>query len=140
MKYTINSKDSLSSLIGKLRETFTEKKYFQVTINTGKRRTISQNFVSHGWYKQISTEGSEYTPEEVKNLCKYHLGLPILRGDDESFNATCEAIIDPLPYESRIKAMTYLPVTSLMSTVQLSLYLETVQRHYAGRVKLEFDE
>ena len=138
MKLTINGQESLSMVIGKLRDTFKDKKYFSVTIHTGKNRTISQNSLQHAWYLQVSREEAEYTPAEIKRLCKYRYGLPILRGDDAEFNEVCARVIDPLVYESRILAMEYLPVTSLMSTKQLSEYMEQVQNHYAGRVQLEF--
>lgn len=137
-KHTINSESSLSILIGLLRTTFKEKRYFQVTMNTGKKRSNDQNSTSHCWYLQISREEGQHTPEEVKCLCKYHIGLPILRGDDSEFDAICREVIDPLPYPSRIKAMIHMPVTSLMTTLQYNEYLEQMQRHYAGRVVLEF--
>ena len=139
-KFTINSEDSLSEMIGVLRHTFKEKKYFQVTINDGKKRSIEQNFVSHGWYAKVSREEGEYTPEGIKCLCKYHFGLPILRADDPEYNEWCTKVIDALTYESRIEAMKYTPCTSLMTTKQLSEYMEHIQKHYAGRVVLEFEQ
>ena len=141
MKFTINSQDSLSSFIGKVRELFKTQRYLEVSIKErGKHRSINQNFVSHGWYKKVSVEEGEYTPEDVKCLCKLHFGLPILRADDEEYNAACEKVIDPLPYESKIEAMRYFPCTSLMTTKQKSLYMQHVQAHYAGRVVLEFED
>jgi hypothetical protein len=139
-KYTVNSESSLSEIIGKLRVTFKEKKYFQVTLNDGKKRSVDQNFVMHGWFKKISTEEVEYTPMQVKCLCKYHLFLPILRADDEYINQACIKVIDPLSYENRIKAMEFFPVTSLMKTKQIKLGMEHMQDHYAGRVTLEYED
>lgn len=41
----------------------------------------------------------------------------------------------------KLKAMAYLPVTSLMTTAQLSKYLEAMQQHFAKQgVVLEFPE
>jgi hypothetical protein len=150
MKRIVNSTESLSTVIGELRKTFKEIRYFTVTINTGKKRTLSQNAIVHAWFLQISRETGEYTPEDVKNLCKYHFGLPILRGevDEEKnltdsaieYNSHCEAVIDPLSYENRIKAMTYYPCTSFMTTKQLNEFMEAIQNNFAGRVNLEFPE
>ncbi|WP_373031656.1 hypothetical protein [Sulfurovum sp.] len=103
-----------------------------------KDRTLSQNAISHVWYTEVSKKEGEYTPGEVKNLCKYHIGLPILRGEDAKFNAICEQWIDPLPYEEKIAAMEFLPVTSRMSKKQKSVYLEGMQKNYSGRVHLIF--
>lgn len=150
MRKIVNSRGSLSDAIGLLRKTFEEKKFFTFIIKTGKARSIPQNSISHAWYLQVSLEEREFTPEEVKCLCKYHFGLPILRGDIDlevevggemvNYNEVCEQVIDPLPYENRIKAMLYFPVTSKMKTKQLNFYLECVQRHYAKRVQLMFPE
>ena len=139
-KHTINSQDSLSLLIGKLRETFKAKRYFQVTINTGKKRGINQNFVSHGWYSKISKEEAEYTPEQVKCLCKLHLGVPILRAENEEFSADCEGMLDPLSYEMKLRVLQFFPVTSRMNTTQMKRYMEDMRNHYASRVELKFDE
>ena len=52
----------------------------------------------------------------------------------------CEKVIDHLPYEDKIGAMKYLPVTSLMKTKQKSEFLEALQKNYSGRVELDFPE
>ena len=139
-KHKINSDESLSKFIGEVREKYKQLHYLEISIKErGKHRSLDQNWVSHGWYKKVSLEEGEYTPEEIKRLCKLHFGVPILRADDEAFNAWCVNVIDLLPYESRVEAMEHLPVTSIMTTKQMSLYMEHMQKHYAGRVELEFD-
>ena len=138
MKHTINSIGSLKKLLAELMELFEKKKFFQIEINTGKKRTLSQNALQHVWASQVSKEEAEYTPEGVRCIWKLHIGLPILRGDDEEYNEACVRHIDNKTYEDKIDAMKYWPVTSIMKTKQLSLFLEQVQAHYVGRVKLEF--
>jgi len=140
MKLKVNSTRTLSECIGQLKKAFKEKKFVTVTISTGKARTLNQNALLHAWCTQVALEEMEYTDNGVKCLCKLHIFLPILRGEDAEFNATCEAVIDPLPYESKIKAMEILPVTSLMKTKQLARGLEAMQLHYVGRVELLFPE
>lgn len=140
MRLIINSRDSLSVAVGELSKTFEEARYFTCDIKTGKKRTMPQNAISHRWYALVSRVEKEYDPEEVKCLCKYHKGLPILRADDEKYNKDCVDIIDPLTYEAKIKAMKYWPVTSLFNTEQFAEYLGAVQRNYAGRVLLDFEE
>ena len=128
-------------MIGVARETFKEHRYFTVTINTGKKRTLSQNSLSHEWYGIVSSETKEYTPGEVKRLCKYHVGIPILRAipiderteEVQKICEFCETTLDHVPYETKIEMMEYLPVTSLMNTKQLSEYLIGVQFNYARR-------
>ena len=141
MRMVINSLPSLSKAIGTLRESFTEHKYLTLTINTGKKRTVSQNSLSHQWYGQVADETKEYTAGEVKCLCKLNVGLPILRGipEDERTEEVhklclfCDNFLDKMTYEARVAAMEYLPVTSLMSTAQLNDYLTGVQYNYSRR-------
>jgi hypothetical protein len=141
MRLTVNSDISLSEMIGAAREIFKEKKYFTVSFNTGKKRTVSQNALAHLWYGQVSLETGEYTPGHVKCLCKYHVGVPIIRAIPEEDRSEevqklcvfCEEILDGMTYETKIAVMEYMPVTSLMNTKQLSLYLTGVKDNYVKR-------
>lgn len=150
MILTVNSQESLSKLIGELRVLYTNTRYFQVSVTTGKSRTLSQNAIAHAWYGQVATEEREYTPGHIKRLCKYHFGLPILRAEvdlhgksteqAQKIGTFCDNILYGLAYEERIEAMEFFPVTSLMRVKQLSEYLEHIQHHYASRVDLRFPE
>ena len=136
----INSEQSLSTAIGQMREWFRERKYFTLNAKFGKKRSLDQNAMSHAWYLQVANELRENTAVEVKRYCKLHFGVPILRAEDDDFRASYDAVIRPLDYEKKLLAMDLLPVTSLMTTRQLSEYCETVRMHYATRVKLEFPD
>ncbi len=140
MYLTINSDQSLSSAIGEIRDQFKAHKYLRVSIKTGKDRSIDQNSISHAWYEQISRELREETPLGVKNFCKLHYGVPILRAENEEFRQQYDTVLKPLSYDKKLLAMNFLPVTSLMTKAQLSQYLEAMQLAYADRVKLEFPE
>ena len=141
MKIIVNSDRSLVHAFNTISELLEADKYLQLNIiEKGKSRTLQQNALSHSWYSEVSKKEQEYTPGQVKCLCKYHFGLPILRGDDEDYNEKCALVIDPLSYENKIKAMEYWPVTSWMKTKQLSIYLQHVQAHYLGRVNLVFPD
>lgn len=140
MYLTINSDQSLSSAIGELRDQFKSHRFLRVSIKTGKDRSIDQNSISHAWYEQISRELREETPLGIKNFCKLHYGVPILRAENEEFRQQYDTVLKPLSYDKKLLAMNFLPVTSLMTKAQLSQYLEAMQSAYANRVKLEFPE
>lgn len=136
----VNSAASLSEAIGSLRESWDRNKYLRVIIRA-KTRSLSQNDISHVWYDQVAAELREDTPLQVKAFCKLHFGVPILRAADSDFRAFYDAAIKGLTYAQKLKAMEYLPVTSLMSVEQGSEYLVAVQDHYSTRnVKLVFPE
>ena len=103
-------------------------------------RGLSQNALSHVWYNQVD---KQFCTEigSSKRMCKLHFGVPILRGEDEGFRKLYDkAFKHILSYEEKLKAMDYLPVTSLMNKEQMSRYLEAVQIHYAQHgVILESD-
>lgn len=136
----INSDTSLSDAIGRLREAYRDHRFLRVTFKTGKARSLDQNGISHVWYEQIARELREDTALGVKCYCKLHLGVPILRAEDEEFRDLYDQVIRPLPYERKLLAMRAWPVTSLMTKAQLSQYLEAMQSAYADRVRLEFPE
>lgn len=105
-------------------------------------RSLDQNALMHTWFALIAATEREYTAAQVKGYCKLHFGVPILRGDAD-FCGVYDKIIKPLTYEAKIMLMSHpdlMPITSLMKTDQLSLMLEEMQQHYAGRVDLRFPE
>ena len=139
MKLTINSETTLQSAIGELRTLWRDKRYLTVTVRTGKDRSLDQNAISHAWYEQVARELREDDARGVKRYCKLHFGVPILRAEDDEFRAAYDgSILRTMNYEQKLAAMDILPVTSRMTTAQLSRYMEEVQAHYWGRVALEF--
>jgi len=134
-----NSSESLQRSIGTLRELWGEHHFLRITARTGKDRSLSQNDISHVWYAQISRELKEDSAMGVKCECKLRFGVPILRADDPDFREIYDAGIKRLDYQQKLKAMEYIPVTSIMTKRQLSEYLVQMQNHYALRhVVLEF--
>jgi len=105
-----------------------------------KSRTLPQNAISHAWYSEVAKKEKEYHETEVKCLCKLHIGLNIIRGVDEEYNDLCARHIDILPYEHKLEAMLFFPVTSLFSSEQFTRYLEGVRKNYSGRVDLRFPD
>lgn len=138
----INSEQSLSLAIGTLRETFKASKFFSIRIKIGKPRSRGQNETSHVWYQQIADELREDDARGVKRFCKLHFGVPILRADDAEFRDSYDGTIKhTLNYEQKLIAMDMLPVTSIMTTKQLTRYMEDMQDHYRKfGVDLKFQE
>lgn len=135
----INSAESLSRLIGDLRAAWDKHKFLRVNVKTGKDRSLDYNALSHCWYIQVANELREDDAAGVKAFCKLHFGVPILRAEDEDFREFYDtAMKHALTYEQKLKAMRYVPVTSLMTQQQFDRYAHDVQDHYRGKVALEF--
>jgi hypothetical protein len=96
----------------------------------GGDRTLDQNHLQFLWAREAAEQRGDLTPEEVRCEWKLIYGVPIKR-EDEDFRATYDAAIKPLPYDRKLKAMTFFAVTSEMSVRQMVRYLDTVQRECA---------
>lgn len=140
MKMQARNDAALSNILGEVRQAFKANGFVEVDIRTGKRRSDDQNAISHAWYEQIARELREQSAHEVKRECKLLFGVPILRAEEPDFKAQYDALVkDRFSYEEKLALMDWMPVTSLMTTDQLSRYLESMQAWYVKRgVVLEF--
>ena len=139
--FVINSDNSLQSVLGELREMYRAHRYVKINAKTGKARSLDQNAISHAWYEQLARELREEDALGWKSYCKLHHGVPLLRSEDEEFRTAYDSTIKGMSYEQKLKVMSLLPVTSLMTKPQLSKYLEAVQADFYSRgVRLEFPE
>ena len=83
--------------------------------------------------KEISEQKGDITAAEARAYCKLTIGVPILREQNEAFRLRYDEILKPLSYEQKLAIMSEplnLPVTSLMSTKQLTEYLDGIIRHF----------
>lgn len=140
MKMQARTETALSNILGEVRQAYKANGFVEVDIRTGKRRSDDQNAISHAWYEQIARELREHSAAEVKRECKLIFGVPILRAEEPDFRDQYDALIKGrFSYEEKLALMDWLPVTSIMTTDQLSQYLEAMQAAYARRgVSLEF--
>ncbi len=140
--WTLNSESSLQSALGEIRELWKAHKWLKVTVKSGKPRSLDQNAISFAWYEQLARELPDEDANGWRCYCKLHIGVPILRAEDPQFREFYDnAMKVSLTYEQKLSAMTYVPVTSLMTKAQLSKYLEAMQAEFVRRgVVLEFPE
>jgi hypothetical protein len=140
----INSSESLARAKATVSEIFRDHHYVRLTLVTGRDRSKDQNSLLHAWLSQISRETGEDTPAGIKAFVKLHFGVPILRAENEEFQAMYDENIKPLNYQQKLAIVEYLPVTSIMTVAQCSQLLKDIQMHYAARttdpVNLEWPE
>lgn len=140
-QWTVNSDNGLQQFLGDVRELYRKNRFLKVSVRIGKDRSLDQNAISHAWYEQLARELPEEDAIGWKSYCKLHHGVPVLRAEDEQFREFYDASVKKLAYEDKLKAMRFVPVTSLMTKTQLSKYLEAVQDDFRKRgVSLEFPE
>jgi hypothetical protein len=137
----INSDESFQRAMGVLREEFGRHHYLKINLKTGKDRSLDQNATIHCWYEQLARELREDNALGWKCFSKLHFGVPLLRAEDEEFRIAYDSSIKLMAYEQKLHTMKYWPVTSLMTTRQLSAYAEAMQTYFMKLgVILEFLE
>ena len=102
---------------------------YRVSLNEDvKKRSLSANAQQHMWYGQISKQQGDKSPLDVKNFCKDALGLPLVLNSEKHADKM-EFLLDKLDYykhsyESRMKLIQCLEVTSLLTTAESKIYME----------------
>lgn len=130
-RFYINSKAALDDFVKEVVEAWNTHHYVRGSWRIGKDRSLDQNSASHCWYQEIADTLKENSAHEVKQFCKLHFGVPILRAENEEFRDVYDrAIKDTLTYEQKLKAMDFIDVTSIMSTDQMGRYMVDMQTHY----------
>ena len=108
----------------------------QIKPYTEKRRD-AQNRLFHMWCGEISKQGGEYTPIEVKARAKRSWGVPILVAEDELFAQLWSVIEERYSYEQILKMLEeVVPVTSRLSVEQMNRFLNDMQRTSSRKFKL----
>ena len=105
---------------------------FTVSVNPGRLRTLDQNALVHKWFGEVAHQRGDMTPSEIKCEAKAYFGVPILLAEDAEFAETYNRVIKPLARDVKLQAMHILPVTSRMTTKQLTRFMDEVYRHYSG--------
>lgn len=132
-EHIINSDTALQSCIGDLREQFRRHKWIKVNATIGRKRSLNQNDIAAVWYQQLERELPEDDALGWKAYSKLHHGVPILRAEDADFRSMYDDALKGLTYEQKLKVMRVLPVTSLMTKLQISKYLEAMQADFGNR-------
>lgn len=104
------------------------KRPFTVEWVQGRDRSKDQNALQFLWATEAASQFGDRTAEEVRHEWKLHHGVPILREDSAHFREIYDRAIKPLPYEQKLMAMAFIPVTSEFNVRQMVRYLDTVQR------------
>lgn len=107
-----------------------------VSISDGGRRSTKQNRLNRLWMNEIAEQMDGWSPEYARAYCKLTLGVPILRAENEVFCERYDAVVKPMPYETKMDLMMEpldFPVTRLMTVAQQTKYLDGVHRHFSEK-------
>ena len=129
--WTVNSEHTLAAYQAKVADDFKQHKYVTYAPpKIGAARSLTSNALSHIWYNFADKMLSDKSGDN-RRYCKLHFGVPMLRAEDPEFRAIYNQVIINHDYETKLKIMDYLPITSTFTREQMSRYLDQVQMHYA---------
>lgn len=104
------------------------------------KRTSDQNALYWEWVSQVANHQGE-TKEDTHREAKLSLGCPILFRDNEKFADFYRRIIAPLPREDRLAAMDFIDVSSVMTTRQMTEFMDEFEKKWRMRgVRLTMPE
>ena len=107
----------------------------RITVKDWKaERSLSANAQQHLWYSEIAKELEDQTALDVKNWCKSNIGLSILY-NSAKHGEKIIFLLDKLSYfkhsyESQIKLIQCLEVTSLFNTSESKQYMDCMIRYW----------
>ena len=106
-----------------------------VTITKGASRSAAQNRLAQRWFTDISRQLEDRTHEDVRAYCKLHFGVPILRAQNAAFQQSYDVTMLGNKYEQKLEAVKAfdLPVTRLMTTKQMTEFMDEMQRDWIGK-------
>jgi hypothetical protein len=117
--------DALNAMLATLKLPFT------IEWSLGRDRSLDQNRLQFLWAREAAEQRGDMTADEVRCEWKLRHGVPIMREDSPEFREIYDSAIKPLPYEMKLKAMQFIPVTSEMKVKQMVRYLDTIERECA---------
>lgn len=127
----VNSKESADDCYTTILELFKKHHYLRVKIER-ESRTLKQNAWTHQAYKMLAAQG-DMTQSEYRNYCKYHFGLSIMVADDPEIGEWLKPMLNAVPYESRLKAMSKIDVTSTFDVEQMVDYINEIIIHFQDK-------
>ena len=106
-----------------------------ITWSKGATRSLAVNRLAQRWFADIATQLGDRTHEDVRAECKLTIGVPILRAENEAFRLSYDRIMKHLPYEAKLEAVKAfdLPVTRLMSSAQMTAFMDEMQRRWSAQ-------
>lgn len=99
-----------------------------VTIEKGHngKRSTNQNKLQRLWINELASQG-DMTAEEYRAFCKLHIGVPILRNENEKFRQSYDEHMKWRDYQEKLRFMAEpfdFPVTRLMTVKQHKKFLD----------------
>ena len=107
-----------------------------VRVDAGEKhvRSASQNRLMHMWFREIEKSEIGMDAIDARAWCKLHIGIPLLRAENEKFRTMYDEVLKGLSYPKKLALMADpldLPVTRVMTPKQMTHFLDEVFKHFS---------
>lgn len=106
-----------------------QKYPFTIKVTDGRLRSVEQNRLVWLWASEVAMQRGDCYAPDVQAEWKLLFGVPMLIAEDEGFARDWNDSAASLSYEKQLRLMRQYPVTRLMSSKQLSHFLDQIQQH-----------
>lgn len=136
-RLVVNSDKALVECDKALYELFQKHKYFTITVNVGRNRSLEQNKLWGAMYKRVDqTLGWGF--KHVRAHCKWYCGMFILKRDFPGFAESFGRVFQDLNEEAALRLMNAnklfphdgFPVTRHFNTRQGAEYTESIVEEF----------
>ena len=101
-------------------------------ITRAKRRSLDQNRLYHMWNRMVEIEQGE-EPGWAHCWHKYRFGVAIIRPRFPEQIQRLHDMFRGMEEPQRLEFMEIVPCSSLMTKKEMTEYMTTIQRHWAGQ-------
>lgn len=107
-----------------------------VTVTAGVDRSGKQNALAFQWFGDIAQQLGDRTVADVRAHCKLYHGVKMLHAENDAFRMAWDRLIKArFTLEEKLELMLPphdYPVTRLMTTRQMTAYLDSIHAEFSG--------
>ena len=133
MKNKVESLEQLVKVFGDIKKTDWKKPIQIVWGEFEADRGLSQNALSHVWYRQYQKHRGDVELFEAAGELKLDFAVPLLKAECDEFKNVFNYCLAPYDRETQIEILgkSFCKSTSLFNKKQFCEYLSSVQTHCA---------
>lgn len=130
-KFKVNNLQDLVTVFGVIK-TYDWSKPLEVSYGEYEEdRGLTQNALSHVWYRQYQKHRGDVELYEASGELKLDFAVPVLLSENEDFQKLYKYCLAQYPRETQVEILgkSFCKSTSLFTKKQFTEYLSSVQTH-----------
>ena len=128
-RYHLHDRFQLKNFLGVIEQYWLEGKKPTVQF-LGEGRTTDQNTMIYALYQDIADQSEDKTLLDVRCECKLIYGVGIRKASDPEFAKWYDENMKKYDYETKLKLITHIDITSHFTKKQATDYITTIVQEY----------